>query len=246
MGTSEDNGSPVPGEPANRRRGRLLLVSVLAAVAGAGAPISLAILIGWAGWPPVIGWNWAFIAGIAALAGLETLASGAAGLSVKPGSQPSATMTTILAVTTGLTLFAMAVLSLKARDPSPAFPMILAGVGLIAGGGWLRFCAVGRLGPRFTSDNSIADDAELEQGGVYRWFAHPSEVGLMLLGAGGLCLVQSGWFAGLMMLLFVLQTWRNHLEESALFSHYKDGYLAYRRRTWDPLPSTLLLAGGRK
>lgn len=245
MESSEHNGRHAP-EAAPGRRWRLLVLSAITSLAAAGAPISIALLMGWAGWPPLLARNWAFIVGIAMVAGLETFASGGTAASVASGGRRTALAATVLAGMTGFTLFAMATLSLKAPDRLPAAPMVLAGITLIAMGGWLRFCAVGRLGSRFTSDNSISEDALLEQGGVYRWLAHPSEVGLLLLSGGGFCLVQSGWFAGLTLLLFVLQTWRNHLEESALFSHYKDEYLEYRRRTLDPLPSTLLIVGGRK
>jgi protein-S-isoprenylcysteine O-methyltransferase Ste14 len=221
-------------------------MSVMASIFGVGVPVGVAVLIGWAGWPPLVGWHWGFIVAIAAIAGLETFASGAAGASTRSGGQPGAEAATVPSVLTGFSLFAMAALSIKAPDRSPAFLMILVGFTVMACGGGLRFYAIGRLGPRFTSDNSIADDAALEQGGVYSWLAHPSEVGLMCLGVGGLCVVQSGWFASLLLVLFALQTWRTHLEERVLFSHYKYGYLAYRRRTWDPLPSMLLIAGGRK
>ncbi len=245
MRPSADQGQAPPGGARSRRPASLLFISAAASVATVAAPAGVAFLMGWASWPAVAGWTCAFVVCLGVVAGLESFASGSAGPAAHL-DRGANTMTLSLASLTGLVVFAMAAVSLRGSGPVPAPLMILAGVSFMAAGGLLRFCAVRRLGVRFTSDNGIAAGAALEQDGVYRWLAHPSEVGLMFLGLGGLCLEGSNWFGGLLCALAGLQIWRIHLEERALFRHYKDVYLRYRRRTLDPLPSILLIAGGRE
>lgn len=171
-----------------------------------------------------------------AAAGFETLASaGAAESRVEADDARSVA----LGFATGLSLLVLwaGPLALRAAGPTPATQ---AGVGaaLMLAGAGLRVAAIRQLGSRFSSTNAIAPGAALERRGLYRWMAHPSELGLFALGAGALLLSGAAiaWWLGFV-LLYALTVSRLTLEELALVQHHGDAYRAYRATTLDPIPT---------
>jgi protein-S-isoprenylcysteine O-methyltransferase Ste14 len=139
-----------------------------------------------------------------------------------------------LAAATGAWLFLLAATPLalgwRAGVLAPAgVVLMLAGLGLRAG-------ALAQLGARYNSTNVIADDATLERRGLYRGFAHPSELGLLLLAGGGLLLTAPA--AALLALapLYALTLARLAHEERALAARHGDAWRRYRASTLDPMP----------
>jgi len=140
-----------------------------------------------------------------------------------------------LAAVTGLWLLLLAAspLGLGWRGAAPPLPGAL----LMLAGASLRAGAIAQLGRRFNSTNAIAPEARLETRGLYRWLAHPSELGLLLLAGGGLVLTAPA--AALLMLLplYALTLARLRLEERALAARHGDAWRRYRARTFDPIPA---------
>jgi protein-S-isoprenylcysteine O-methyltransferase len=222
---------------------RGVALTVVASTAAVLAPAALAAAVFRTGWSDVGVGGWTFVAVMAAATGLETFVS--AGIRPDPPGAAGSGAATVLAILTGLILLALSVVALGSAAVPVSAVALAIGAGLAVAGMTLRVWAIHRLGPRFRSDNIPPPDAALERSGPYRLLAHPSEVGLLALGLGGLVLVPSPVFASLLAGLFALQTWRLYLEENALFSRYGAVYPHYRRRTFDPLPSVFLFVGGR-
>ena len=194
---------------------------------------------------------WVFVGGMATAAGLEAFASA----SIRPtvarahGPAQERSLATVLAALTGVVLMGMTVLAVaipiwKPGSAANGIGLAAAAI-LLAAGAVLRVLALARLGSRFTSDNGVVPSAGLERRGVYRFLAHPSEVGLTAIGIAGPVLFPHPSMVGLFLILTLIQVWRLYLEERALFQHYGDVYLAYRRRTRDPWPSLFLYLEGR-
>lgn len=172
-------------------------------------------------------------------AGLSTGAGDGEGTASRNG-WPALT----LAGLNGLLLLVITTAPLLRSSPAApsAFGLAL-GVVLCVTGGGLRCLALRRLGRRFNSDNTIGVSARLEVGGPYRWLAHPSEVGQLLVVSGGLCLIgQNGDWLWLFA-LYALMVPRIVLEERELLARYRGLYWSYRRRRFDPLPSSVFFGG---
>lgn len=153
------------------------------------------------------------------------------------GAGPVSARVTALARATGLLLLAVWITAAVAIGAcGPPVAAAAAGTVMMAAGAVLRGAAIRRLGQRFNSTNAIAAGAALERDGVYRWLAHPSELGLMLLAGGAAVMALSPAPALLVAVLWGITAARLRLEEAALVRHHGDGYRAYRRTTFDPLP----------
>jgi len=145
-----------------------------------------------------------------------------------------------LALATGVMLLAvltLAAAAIGAADP-PA-PAAAAGAAMMAAGAILRAAAIRRLGLRFNSTNTIAVGAALERDGVYRWLAHPSEVGLALIAGGAAVMAFAPAPALLLVPLWGVTLARVRFEEAALVRHHGTAYRAYRRTTFDRFPRWL-------
>jgi protein-S-isoprenylcysteine O-methyltransferase Ste14 len=233
--------------PPHDRQGaawRGVALTVFAAAAAILAPAALAAVVFRTGWSDVGVGGWTFVGVMAATTALETFVS--AGIRPDPPGTAGSGAATLLAIMTGFILLALSVVALGPVAAPVSAVALAVGGGLAVAGMTLRAWSIHRLGPRFRSDGLAPAEAALERNGPYRLLAHPSEVGLLALGVGGLILVPTPVFAGLLAGLFALQTWRLYLEENALFSRYGAVYPDYRRGTFDPLPSVFLFVGGRR
>lgn len=122
-----------------------------------------------------------------------------------------------------------------ARPAGPGWSglaVMLAALGIV-----LRALAIRRLGARFSSRNTVAREAALETGGVYRWLAHPSEAGLLCLGGGVALLAASPWSLAALAALYASGLARIAVEEATLRDRHGDQYKSYRARRLDPFPS---------
>jgi protein-S-isoprenylcysteine O-methyltransferase Ste14 len=217
-----------------------------AALAAASCVLGLLLLAAWAGAafriPRLDPEELIFIAASAAVAAAEAAASTGTLGREAPAEGASAKLARALGLATGVYLLALtagpiALASGSQDEPSRSLTVLIAGSGLMVAGAGLRATAALKLGSRFSGSNAIAPGSELERKGPYRLFAHPSEVGLILLIAGGLCLVGRPvlWIAAVG--FYGLTTLRLALEERSLCARYGLIYRAYRARTFDPFPS---------
>jgi protein-S-isoprenylcysteine O-methyltransferase Ste14 len=110
------------------------------------------------------------------------------------------------------------------------------GLALLTLGGALRMAPVFVLGRRFTGLVAIQEGHRLKTDGLYRFIRHPSYAG-MLLYIAGFVLVFRCWIGLLLVVgtLAVLQV-RMNAEEALLESEFGEGYISYRRRTWQLVP----------
>ncbi len=89
------------------------------------------------------------------------------------------------------------------------------GAGMVITGIFLRASAIHALGPRFVSD--IYCDAPPIANGIYRYFRHPSEVGLLAIALGGPLVLQAPWSALVAgCILLPVSAWRIHRENKVL------------------------------
>lgn len=225
---------------------RAWLSAVAAAAVVAGAPALAGLVAGRGG---LLSWSpgaWVFIGGVALAAALEALCSVSTSPVTRQPEAPGRRLATALAALTGLLLFAMTIMAVFLNEPEGGATVRLClGVILMGGGAVLRCLAVRRLGRRFTSDNAIAPDAALEQGGVYGVLAHPSEVGLTAIAAAGVVLFLHPVMAGFFFILTIIQMWRVSIEDYGLAQRYGGVYLEYRRRVRWAWPSVFCQREGR-
>lgn len=88
---------------------------------------------------------------------------------------------------------------------------------LLALGVGLRVVAIQALGPRFISD--IRVEGAIVREGIYAWVRHPSEVGLLLIVAGGPLLLGSPITAtAATVFLMPFSGWRMYRENIAMAS----------------------------
>lgn len=93
---------------------------------------------------------------------------------------------------------------------------VLGAILLVLGVG-LRVAAIRTLGPRFVSD--IRVDSFVIRDGIYAWLRHPSEVGLLLIVAGGPLVLGSPITATVAtIVLLPVSRWRMHREDLVLSS----------------------------
>jgi protein-S-isoprenylcysteine O-methyltransferase Ste14 len=172
-------------------------------------------------------------------AALETRFSGRA--SQADVTDGNALLTTISTVT-GILLFLLACVPLllpcNAHETATIWALARVSVAamLMGGGILLRAWSITCLGARFNSSNAIASDAALESGHAYKHFAHPSELGLLMIAAGILSLAGQAIVWVLAIMFYVFCAARIHLEEFALIQHYGAAYRLYRASTFDPFP----------
>lgn len=224
---------------------RPLLLGAAAGISATAVPAAGAVLCGAF---PVFArrpedWTFALLMGVAA--GLEARLALAAAPAEPEAAPAHGRTVSALSALTGLAVFAASVAPFafqRAGAPAPliggaadaALGLLLMGMGLA-----LRVAAIARLGHRFNSANVVAPGDRLETAGLYRWLAHPSELGLLLLLAGGLLLVRGSWAWLLLPLVYLLAAARITFEEKALVARHGAAYRQYRRRTFDPIPSAI-------
>jgi protein-S-isoprenylcysteine O-methyltransferase Ste14 len=113
--------------------------------------------------------------------------------------------------------------------------MVLGAI-VFASGAVLRATSILQLGARFNSDNHIEASASLETDGLYRCFAHPSELGLLLLAVGA-ALFWGAATLWIIPLLYLVSLARLNIEETALTRAHGVRYALYRRGRFDPFPN---------
>ena len=86
----------------------------------------------------------------------------------------------------------------------------------------LRLLAIAALGPRFVTD--IRASGQVVRDGVYAWLRHPSEIGLLLIAAGGPFLIGAPRTAACgVLLLLPISLWRMRREDVFLASERSAG-----------------------
>jgi len=97
-----------------------------------------------------------------------------------------------LASLTGIGVLATFVLAIVTEGHTANDSLhIVGGAAVMTIGIALRCAAIYTLGPRFVSELRVSDDEPLVTDGVYRWLAHPSEIGLLVASAGSALLLRS-------------------------------------------------------
>lgn len=162
--------------------------------------------------------DWAtigFAAAICAAAVLESL------VVRQPSQVGNATICDVLAMhialLTGVSLLAIFWLAQIERIASDGSALVLHALGglLTTLGIVLRIAAIRALGARFISD--IRVDGSIVRDGVYAWLQHPSEVGLLLIAAGGPMLLGAPRTALASLFVFLpVSLWRMRRENVAL------------------------------
>ncbi len=101
----------------------------------------------------------------------------------------------------------------------------------------LRLLAVYSLGKFFTVDVTIRQGHQLKQDGAYRFIRHPSYAASLLSFAGyGASL--NNWVSLLLVLvvMFIVFSYRVSIEENVLAAEFGDAYTAYKKRTKRLIP----------
>lgn len=98
---------------------------------------------------------------------------------------------------------------------SRSLPLHCTGGALLLVGIALRMLAIQALGNQFISDIQVG--SEIVRDGIYAWLRHPSEIGLLLIAAGGPLLVGAPLTAiTALLLLLPISLWRMRREDLAL------------------------------
>ena len=107
------------------------------------------------------------------------------------------------------------------------------GLGLMLGGIFLRWAAVLALGRHFSLFVATSPSQSLVTSGPYRVVRHPAYSGVLVTSAG-LGVVYGSWLASALLAgaAWALFSYRIHVEEAVLVSHFGPTYVAYRARTW--------------
>ena len=110
--------------------------------------------------------------------------------------------------------------------------LLIAALGLVS-----RIHAIHTLGKFFTWHVHIAQDQQLIQDGLYRWFRHPSYFGAFFLFTFIPLTLNAYIAAGLSALLqFMAYRYRISIEEIAMTERFGDAYRDYQKRAWAFLP----------
>jgi len=101
----------------------------------------------------------------------------------------------------------------------------------------IRALSIKSLGSQFTNLVLVDHDGPLVQNGVYRFFRHPSETGIVLFIAG-IALVSQSWLALLVFAVVVLPIMilRLRLEEYYLVEMFGKAYEDYQKKTFQLFP----------
>jgi protein-S-isoprenylcysteine O-methyltransferase Ste14 len=120
-------------------------------------------------------------------------------------------------------------------DSPFAWTLFVAGLVLLAAGGWLFVAGLRDLGRSLTPLPLPRDTAALVETGIYRWLRHPIYAGLIVAAIGWAVLSASPWALGAALLLLAWLDAKARREEAWLLERYP-GYAAYRARTKRILP----------
>lgn len=83
----------------------------------------------------------------------------------------------------------------------------------------LRICAIVALGDRFQTDIELSSAGNIHNTGLYRYMAHPGEVGYLLIVTGGTIQLSAPIaFIAAVMFLVPISIWRMHREDTFLSS----------------------------
>jgi protein-S-isoprenylcysteine O-methyltransferase Ste14 len=127
--------------------------------------------------------GWSFVALVSVFAWLEAASASADDVSTGRASRGPAA--------TGLALFVVLVTALLDADASPrGWALAVGSIAMLAGVA-LRRAAMIALGPAFVSELRPLTDRDRVTHGPYAWLEHPSEVGLLLLAAGAVLVLDS-------------------------------------------------------
>ena len=113
----------------------------------------------------------------------------------------------------------------------------MAAVVLFVFGAALRWYSIFYLGRYFTVDVGVAEGQPVIDTGPYRLIRHPSYTGVLLEFLGlAFCVGNVGSMLLLMVLVFLVFSYRMRVEEVALEKGLGDAYASYRRRTKRLIP----------
>lgn len=114
---------------------------------------------------------------------------------------------------------------------------VLAGLGLISVGLWIRTLAIYELGPNFDNTVTIKGGHELIQTGIYRYIRHGSYTGAILVGLGIGIMLSAWWGVAISVVaLGLAYGYRIKHEEATLLAYFEDEYRQYQKRTWKLIP----------
>jgi protein-S-isoprenylcysteine O-methyltransferase Ste14 len=116
--------------------------------------------------------------------------------------------------------------------PGPGWWPVVAGLGLVIAGIWLRVTAIRELGRFFTYAVLVHEGQRVVDTGPYRRIRHPSYTGL-LMGMLGLGVMLGTWLSAVVCLLppLVGFTLRLLNEERVMAAELGEPYRAYMERT---------------
>lgn len=108
---------------------------------------------------------------------------------------------------------------------------------LVLSGIALRIWSFFVLGRNFSPKVTVDTSQTLVQHGSYKLIRHPTYTGLLLT-MTFLGLAFNSWIASIVLfvLFFLVLTYRIHVEEKALVSHFQNDYVQYRENTWRLIP----------
>ena len=111
-----------------------------------------------------------------------------------------------------------------------AGPVHRVAIALVLLGGAIRLLAIHRLGAAFVSGPEVARSQALEQGGVYRFARHPSELGLLLIAAGAVAMTPTVSCVLIAIAFAATALWRVQREDAVLDAQFGPVFRAYRQR----------------
>jgi protein-S-isoprenylcysteine O-methyltransferase Ste14 len=114
-----------------------------------------------------------------------------------------------------------------------------AGLALCGMGGWVRLCALRRLGRQFSAYVTLQPQHRLVQGGIYGSVRHPLYLSLLLVPAGIAMVFASLLAIPIFLLSVIFVADRIRREEHLLAREFGSQFLAYRRRTRMLIPYIL-------
>ena len=129
-------------------------------------------------------------------------------------------------------------------EASRALPLAMSGCLLALAGAALVLRSRAELRAAWSFVPKADHSTGLVTTGPYRLVRHPIYLGLILL-ALGQALAFSNWFAGLILLVWIVPTfaWRAGAEETLLSRTFGERYVLYRRRTRMIIPQPFSSSG---
>ena len=105
------------------------------------------------------------------------------------------------------------------------------GTGMVWTGICIRFLAIKKLGKLFTTDVTIHNNHRLIKDGIYKYFRHPSYLGLLLSCFGLVIMILRIFPLLVFLFLMVIYAYRAKVEEKVLVKTFGSEYIDYKRKT---------------